>query len=132
MHYKPPIAPSPLEPEMKSLLIISRHPPAQHSAREALDMTLAAAAFGVPCAILFMDNGVFQLLKGQDSAQIKQKSVASNLQALSMFGVEEILVCERSLHDRGMAIDACTPAPQALTSVEISELLSRYDQIVTL
>ncbi len=117
---------------MKSLLVISRHPPAQHPAREALDMTLAAAAFGVPCAILFMDDGVFQLIKGQDSAQIKQKSLSSNLQALSIFGVEEILVCEHSLRDRGISVGACSPEPQAVSSVDITELFLRYDQIVML
>lgn len=117
---------------MKSLLVISRHPPALHAAREALDMVLAAAAFGVPCGILFMDDGVLQLLNGQDAQQIKQKSLAANLQALSIFGVEDILVCEHSLRQRGIPATLCSPEPRAVSSAEITALLTHYDQVVTL
>ena len=80
-------------PELKSLLVISRQPPSALAAREALDLALAAAAFGVPVSMLFMDAGVLQLLPGQESALIEQKPLAANLQALPMFGVEDVYVC---------------------------------------
>ena len=57
---------------MKSLLIITRRPPAHLAAREALDLALAAAAFGVPVGLLFMDDGVLQLRKGQDATLLEQ------------------------------------------------------------
>ncbi|PRB76204.1 sulfurtransferase complex subunit TusC [Pseudomonas sp. MYb185] len=117
---------------MKSLLIISRHPPARQPAREALDVALAAAAFGVPCGILFMDDGVFQLMKGQDAAQIKQKSLAANLQALPLFGVEDVLVCQHSLGERGLQANQCMLDAQVVNNAEIATLLEHYDQIVTL
>ena len=56
---------------MKSLLIITRRPPAHLAAREALDLALAAAAFGVPVGLLFMDDGVLQLRKGQDATLLE-------------------------------------------------------------
>lgn len=117
---------------MKSLLIINRHPPARQQAREALDVALSAAAFGVPCGILFMDDGVFQLMKGQDAAQIAQKSLAANLQALSLYGVEDILVCQHSLGERGLQSNQCMLDARVMSNAEIAELLDHYDQIVTL
>lgn len=117
---------------MKSLLIISRHPPARHAAREALDLALAAAAFGVPTGLLFMDDGVLQLLKGQDAAQISRKSLAANLQALPMFGVEDIMVCQHSMSERGLGTDQCLLAARPVESAEIAALLDHYDQVVTL
>ncbi len=39
------------------MLVISRQPPTALAAREALDLALAAAAFGVPVSMLFMDAG---------------------------------------------------------------------------
>mgnify|MGYP002738728551 CR=1 FL=1 len=117
---------------MKSLLVISRHSPARPQAREALDVALSAAAFGVPCGILFMDDGVFQLIKGQDAAQIAQKSLAANLQALSLYGVEDVLVCQHSLGDRGIQANRCMLDARVLNNAEIAALIEHYDQVLTL
>lgn len=117
---------------MKSLLIISRHPPTQPQAREALDLALAAAAFGVPCGVLFMDDGVFQLLKGQDPAQIGQKSLAANLQALPLYGVEDILVCQHSLGERGLQANQCMLEARVMNNAEIAGLIEHYDQVLSL
>lgn len=117
---------------MKSLLVISRHPPTRQQAREALDVALSAAAFGVPCGVLFMDDGVFQLMKGQDAGQIGQKSLTANLQALSLYGVEDILVCQHSLGERGLQGSQCMLDARVVGSAEIASLLENYNQIVTL
>ncbi|MFN3581157.1 MAG: sulfurtransferase complex subunit TusC [Pseudomonas sp.] len=117
---------------MKSVLIISRHCPARLAAREALDLALASAAFGVPTGILFMDDGVLQLLKGQDAALIGQKSLAANLQALPVYGVEEILVCKHSLAERGINSRECLLNARQVAGSEIASLLEHYDQVVSL
>ncbi|MFT6465627.1 sulfurtransferase complex subunit TusC [Halopseudomonas sp.] len=117
---------------MKSLLVISRHPPARLAAREALDMVLAAAAFGVPTALLFMEDGVLQLLEGQDASAVGQKSLAANLQALDLYGVEEVLVCQHSLTERGIQSRQCALDCRAVDSVQIAHLLAHYDQVVSL
>ncbi|CEA05117.1 sulfur relay protein TusC [Pseudomonas saudimassiliensis] len=117
---------------MKSLLIISRHAPTRAAAREALDVALAAAAFGVPCGLLFMDDGVLQLIRGQDSSQIKLKSLAANLQALPLFGVEDVLVCQHSLGERGLQTNQCLPEARPVSTAEIATLVDHYDQILSL
>lgn len=117
---------------MKSLLIISRHAPALHQAREALDLALSAAAFGIPCGLLFMDDGVFQLVKGQDAALIGQKSLAANLQALPLYGVEDILVCQHSLGERGLQANQCLLDARVMNNAEIASLIEHYDQVVAL
>ena len=60
----------------KSLLIISRQAPwAGPGANEALDIVLAGGAFDLPVALLFMDDGIFQLLANQIAAAIQQKNL---------------------------------------------------------
>ncbi len=50
----------------KKLLFISRHAPYGSSlARDALDAVLASSAYDQQLSLLFMDDGVFQLLKNQ-------------------------------------------------------------------
>ncbi|MFZ2289390.1 MAG: sulfurtransferase complex subunit TusC [Halopseudomonas yangmingensis] len=117
---------------MKSLLIISRQPPSQHAAREALDVALAAAAFDVPVGLLFMDDGVLQLRQGQDAPAIGLKSLAANLQALPVFGVEDIMVCDHSLAERGMRAQPLLLPVRRVDASEIAVLLEHYQRIITL
>lgn len=57
-----------------SLLIISRQAPwSGLTAREALDIVLAGGAFDLPMGLLFLDDGVFQLVPDQQSGAIEQK-----------------------------------------------------------
>lgn len=118
--------------ELKSLLVISRHPPALPASREALDLALAAAAFGVPVGMLFLDAGVLQLLKGQEPALIQQKSLSANLQALPMFGVEDLFICQHSLSERGLSPNQLLLPTKSVEGSEIATLLEHYDQVVTL
>jgi tRNA 2-thiouridine synthesizing protein C len=116
----------------KSLLIISRQAPwSGPSAREALDIVLAGGAFDLPIGLLFLDDGVFQLAVKQDAKALQQKDLSANLQALPMFGVEELFVCGDSSAARGLEGFALAEA-QVLSAAEITALIDRYDQVITL
>lgn len=117
---------------MKSLLIISRHPPSQQAGREALDMALAAAAFDIPVGLLFMDDGVLQLRQGQEAPLIGIKSLAANLQALPIFGVEDIMACSHSLDERGMRNEPLALPVKRMDTAEISALFEHYQRIISL
>ncbi|HWD34358.1 sulfurtransferase complex subunit TusC [Pseudomonas caricapapayae] len=117
----------------KSLLIVSRQAPwAGPSAREALDIALAGGAFDLPLGMLFLDDGVFQLAPDQQPAQLQQKNLAANLQALPMFGVEELFVAHSSLQERGLEADRLSLPVQVLDDAALAALIDRFDQVVTL
>lgn len=114
----------------KSLLVISRQAPwSGPSAREALDIVLAGGAFDLPIGLLFMDDGVFQLAPHQDAKAVQQKDLSANLQALGLFGIDDVFACSHSLAERG--ITAATTA-EVLGDEDISRLIDRYDQVITL
>ncbi|MGY2329387.1 sulfurtransferase complex subunit TusC [Pseudomonas sp. SDT2931_S440] len=114
----------------KSLLVISRQAPwSGPSAREALDIVLAGGAFDLPIGLLFLDDGVFQLAASQDARAVQQKDLSANLQALELFGVEEVFACSHSLAVRGLATSGNA---QPLSSEQISLMIDRYDQVITL
>lgn len=118
----------------KSLLIISRQAPwSGPSAREALDIVLAGGAFDLPIGLLFLDDGVFQLAAKQDAKALQQKDLSANLQALPMFGVEDLFVCTDSAAERGLdPSELSLQEVQALSAHEITALIDRYDQVITL
>jgi len=114
----------------KSLLVISRQAPwSGPGAREALDIVLAGGAFDLPIGLLFLDDGVFQLAASQDARAVQQKDLSANLQALELFGVEEVFACSHSLAVRGLATSGNA---QPLSSEQISLMIDRYDQVITL
>ncbi|NUU36954.1 sulfurtransferase complex subunit TusC [Pseudomonas sp. C2B4] len=116
----------------KSLLIISRQAPwSGPGAREALDIVLAGGAFDLPIGLLFLDDGVFQLATNQDAKALQQKDLSANLQALPIFGVDELFFCADSASDRGLSVVSLAEA-QALAADEITALIDRYDQVITL
>ncbi|WP_434562695.1 sulfurtransferase complex subunit TusC [Pseudomonas sp. Z4-20] len=118
----------------KSLLLISRQAPwSGPGAREALDIVLAGGAFDLPIGLLFLDDGVFQLVAGQDAKAVQQKDLSANLQALPMFGVEDLFICAESATQRGLATDALALADlNVLSATDIAALIDRYDQVITL
>ncbi|ONH55869.1 tRNA 2-thiouridine synthesizing protein C [Pseudomonas cedrina] len=114
----------------KSLLVISRQAPwSGPSAREALDIVLAGGAFDLPIGLLFMDDGVFQLTPHQDAKAVQQKDLSANLQALGLFGIDEVFACAHSQAVRGLTSPA-SAAP--LDNPGITRLIDRYDQVITL
>lgn len=116
-----------------SLLIISRQAPwSGPGAREALDIALAGGAFDLPIGMLFLDDGVFQLSKAQQPGALQQKNLGANLQALPMFGVEDLYASQRSLAERGLSDAELNLAVERLDDSALTALLDRYDQVITL
>lgn len=118
----------------KSLLIISRQSPwSGPSARETLDIVLAGGAFDLPIGLLFLDDGVWQLAAQQQAKALQQKDLSANLQALPMFGVDELFVCGDSAAERGLdPASLALEEARLLAAGEITALIDRYDQVITL
>jgi tRNA 2-thiouridine synthesizing protein C len=117
----------------KSMLIISRQAPwSGPGPREALDIALAGGAFDLPLAMLFLDDGALQLLPAQQPAAVQQKNLGANLQALPMFGVDELYVCGSSLAERGLSDTPLALDAQVLDGAGIKALIDRFDLVVTL
>lgn len=118
----------------RSLLIISRQAPwSGPGAKEALDIALAGGAFDLPIAMVFMDDGVFQLVQAQAPALVQQKNLTANVQALALFGVEDLYACSHSLAERSLTSEQfAVEDVQPLAAEEIRTLIDHYDQVITL
>lgn len=116
----------------KSMLIICQKTPwSDILAKETLDLALAGGAFDLPISLLFLDDGVFQLLSPQQPNVIEQKDLCANLQALSLFGIEQLLVAEHSLQERGLTTSQLALPTESITKQQLSSLLQQYDVVIT-
>lgn len=117
----------------KKILLISRQAPyGKSTAKEAIDIAVAASVYDQDIGILFMDDGVFQLLKKQQSQYVNQKNIASILPALALYGIENIYVHQESLNLRTIRIDELILDDlQLLNNKDVGNLLSQQDQLLS-
>jgi tRNA 2-thiouridine synthesizing protein C len=117
----------------KKILFISRHAPYGSSlAKDALDAILAASAYDQELSLLFMDDGVFQLLANQDSQEIAQKNFASILPVLPVYEINSIYVHCESLIKRQITINELVlDSVQIIDSKAICSLLAQQDQLLS-
>ena len=116
--------------ERKKILFVMRHAPYGNSlAREGLDALLACAAFEQKVSVLFLHDGVFQLLKNQQNKLIEQKSLEKSLGALPLYDVNELYADQQSLIDRKLSCEQLCLEVEMLTNKQLSELFQRQDTI---
>ena len=117
----------------KKLLFIHRHAPYGSSlAKDGLDAILAASAYDQNISVLFMDDGVFQLLKQQSATEIHQKNFSAMLPALSLYEINSIYVHAESLPRRQITKDELIlDGVQLIDSSAISSLLTQQDQLLS-
>jgi tRNA 2-thiouridine synthesizing protein C len=72
---------------------------------ESLEVVLIGAAFEQDVSLAFMDDGVFQLTKGQDTSGIGMKNFSPTYSALGDYEVTKIYVEKESLEERGLSLD---------------------------
>jgi tRNA 2-thiouridine synthesizing protein C len=115
----------------KRLLVVMRHSPYGSSrSRAGLDTALAAAAFDQPVELLFMGEGVLQLLPAQQSAGAGLKSTAKQLASLPLCDVERVFADGRSLARHGVD-PATAPLPvEVIDGDTIAELLADSDLLL--
>lgn len=74
-------------------------------ALESLEVVLIAAAFEQEVQLIFMDDGVYQLTKGQSTEGIGMKNFSKTYAALGDYDVNQVYVCKDSLAERGLTKD---------------------------
>ena len=65
---------------------------------------MIAAAFEQDVSLAFIDDGVYQLKKGQNTDGIATKNFTKTFGALEMYDVEKLYVEKESLEERGLLV----------------------------
>jgi tRNA 2-thiouridine synthesizing protein C len=98
-------------------------------ALEALEVVLVGAAFDQDVSVVFMDDGVYQLKKDQDTSGVGMKNFSPAYRALEMYDVEKLYVEKESLQERGLTEDQLIVPVEVLSQDEIGELMEQQDVI---
>lgn len=117
----------------KHLLYVFRSAPYDtHRAAEGLDALLASALFDQRASVLFLGEGVWQLLKTQQTPQNRPgKNHQKMLQALPLYDIENLFVHAPSLATRGLAVDALNLPAQVIDDSAAHALMNTADHILS-
>ena len=100
-------------------------------ALECLEVVLIAAAFDQDVSVVFMDDGVYQLKKNQDTTGIGMKNFSKTYGALDDYDVEKIYVEKESLDARGLtAADLVIPV-EVLAADGLRDIMAQQDVVIT-
>jgi tRNA 2-thiouridine synthesizing protein C len=92
--------------DVKKFLYVNRRAPyGTIYALESLEVVLIGAAFEQDVALAFVDDGVFQLTKGQNTDGIGVKNFSPTFRALGDYDVNKLYVERESLEERGLTED---------------------------
>ena len=91
---------------VKKFLYLNRKAPyGTIYAWESLEVVLIGAAFDQEVSLMFVDDGVYQLVKGQDTSGIGMKNFSPTYRTLGDYEVKNIYVDQDSLASRGLTHD---------------------------
>jgi tRNA 2-thiouridine synthesizing protein C len=96
--------------DRKSFLYINRKAPyGTIYALESLEVVLIGAAFEQDVSLAFLDDGVYLLMAGQDTAGAGFKNFSKTYRALGDYEVRKLYVEKESLAERGLSVDDLMP-----------------------
>ena len=100
-------------------------------ALECLEVVLVAAAFDQDVSVVFMDDGVCQLKKNQDTTGIGMKNFSKTYGALDDYDVEKIYVEKESLAARGLTADDLVIPVEVLAADDLREVMAQQDVVIS-
>jgi tRNA 2-thiouridine synthesizing protein C len=100
-------------------------------ALESLEVVLIAATFDQDVSLAFVDDGVYELAKGQDTQAIGIKNHSKTYRALDGYDVEKLYVERESLQARGLSADDLIVDVEVLSSAQMAELMAAQDVVLS-
>jgi len=100
-------------------------------ALESLEVVLISAAFDQDVSVAFLDDGVYQLKKGQQTKGIETKNFSPTYRALEGYDVEKLYVERESLEARGLTEADLLVDVTVLGSRELGQLMDEQDVVLS-
>ena len=100
-------------------------------ALESLEVVLITAAFDQDVSLLFIDDGVWQLKKGQQTKGIETKNFSATYRALEGYDVEKLYVERESLTARGLTESDLIVDVTVLAAGELGSLIGEQDVVLS-
>ena len=132
--------------EIKKFMYVNRKAPyGTVYALESLEVVLIGAAFDQDVSLAFVDDGVYQIMDGQNTTGIGMKNFSATYKALGDYEVTKLYVEKESLEARGLTVDDLMeltwededddyeekPSIRLVSSAELAEVMADQDVVLS-
>lgn len=107
----------------KIMFVMRKAPHGTIYSYEGLETVLIMAAYEQELSMAFIGDGVFAMLKDQDTSELGIKGFIKTYQVLEDYGVENIYVDRQSLEERGLTTDDLAIPVQVVDAEEIAKVM---------
>lgn len=117
---------------IKKFMFVNRKAPyGTIYALEGLEVVLISAAFDQDVSLAFVDDGVFQLVKGQKTDGVEMKNFSPTYRALEGYDIEKLYVERESLEARGLTEDDLLVDVQVMSAAEMGDMMAQQDVVIS-
>ena len=117
---------------VKKFMFVNRKAPyGTVYALEGLEVVLISAAFDQDVSLAFLDDGVYELVKGMNTQGLGVKNFSPTYRALDGYDIEKLYVERESLAARGLSEKDLVVPVEVLGSAELAELMSQQDVVIS-
>ncbi len=112
------------------LIVLRRSPYGSSLAKASLDVVFANAAFDQAVDLLFLGDGVLQLLPGQDSHILGMKNVGRLLASLPLYDINRVYVDAEAATRYKLDLKKAPVNTQLLGDAEMHQLMLNHDHLL--
>ena len=117
---------------IKKVMFVNRKAPyGTIYALESLEVVLITATFDQDVSLVFLDDGVYEIVKGQNPKGIGVTNHSPTYRALDGYDVEKLYVERESLEARGLSEDQLLVDVEVLSSAQMGELMAQQDVVLS-
>jgi tRNA 2-thiouridine synthesizing protein C len=115
----------------KKFMFVNRKAPyGSVYALEGLEVVLISAAFDQDVSLAFLDDGVYQLVRGQDTKAAGMKNFSPTYRALEGYDIEKLYVEREALEARGISEADLLVEVKVLGRGEMAALMDEQDVLI--
>ena len=118
---------------MKLAFLFRTAPHGNAISREGLDALLAATAFcdEEEISVFFIDDGVLNLLDGQNPELLLQKDFIRTFKLLDLYDIEQRFICANSLDQYNLQTEQLIISAEKIDRTSLINKLSQAEKVFT-
>jgi tRNA 2-thiouridine synthesizing protein C len=114
----------------KVAVLLRKAPYGRVYTAEAFRTIMGIAVFEMDICVVFMDDGVYALMKNQDPEKLGMKPLGDGFPMLKDFNVNRFVVHDQSLADRGLSPTDLVMEVEVASGKQISKIFEEYSKVL--
>jgi len=98
--------------------------------KEAVDLALVAAAFDQDITLIFIQQGIYNLIKGQNADALNDKTHTDILTGLEFYDIEKLWVERESLDQTGLLVENLIDGVSIIEQQQINQSNQQANHLV--